>query len=495
MFIKKITNLIFIFYFLIYFSESKAIQNSINNKESSKIELQINSNDKELLISLSEIKNILIKNNETLKVIKSQIKQSKNILNSKKSTWSPRLTINSNEFPKYTTGETRNKLSSDTESNQIKTGVNASFEWDIVNPSRKLAINIAKEKVENLELLYKSTLNDLFLNAIEIYYQTRASHQEIKVANQAIKISLISLKESENKYMAGIGNKLDVLKAKAQLNRNRINLLERQNQLYENINSLSEILNLNSKISINNNEKIKILKVWNASEKSTLDAAFRNRVDLKIKRKNININSKEALSILANKKPLFTIYNNYSISSARGETGVESPALNNLIKSNSNSVGIKFNWNLFDGGNVKQNYLSIKNKSQELLFDFNLKKIQVKKEIKNALNDFETSKEKIILSLNQLKASEESLNISLKRFEAGITTQREIVNMQGDLIEAETNFINSVKKYKIILASLSRMSLLNEELICDNNITQTNQNNIEFVKFLKENNLTSKCKS
>ncbi len=495
MFVKKIANLIFIFNFLFYFSQSKILSKTINNLEASNLELKKDSHEGEILIRLDGIKDILIKNNEELKVIKSQIKQSNNIINSKKSSWSPRLTINSNELPKYTTGATTNKLDSNTSSNQLKFSINTNLEWDLINPSRKIDINIAKEKKDNLELLYKTTLNDLFLNAIEIYYQIKASQQEIKVAKQAIKISKISLQESENKYQAGIGNKLDVLEAKAQLKRNQINVLERKNQLTENINSLSEILNLNSKILIEDDNDTSIFKIWNFSEKDTVDAAFQNRLDLEIKRKNIKINSKEALSILSKKKPVFTIYNNYSISSASGEIGAQTPNYNNSIKSNSNTLGIKFNWNLFDGGNIKQNYLSLKNKSQELDFNLKLKKNQIKKEIKNAINKYKTSIDKIILSLKQLRASEESLNISLKRLEAGITTQREVVNMQGDLIEAETNFINSVKNYKIIMANLSRMSQLEGELICSKKGIKRNLNNIKFVGFLLENNLTTKCKN
>ena len=220
------------FIFLFYFSNYKSLSKSINNKEIFNTEFKNDSNDREVLITLEKIKDILIENNEELKVIKSQIKQSNNILNSKKSSWSPRLTLNSNELPNYTVGGTTNKFSSDTSSNQLKVGINANLEWDIINPSRKVDINIVKEKIDNLELLYKSTLNDLYLNSIENYYLIKASQQEIKVAKQAIKISSISLQESENKYQAGIGNKLDVLEAKAQLKRNQINLLEKKKSAY-----------------------------------------------------------------------------------------------------------------------------------------------------------------------------------------------------------------------------------------------------------------------
>lgn len=468
-------------------NQKRNISQKINSREKNTEEY------KNKIIKLNEIRNILISKNEQLKVIRSQIKQSKNILKSKQSSWYPNLEINSNEFPKYTTGDIKNKLNEDSASNQLKTGLNANIEWDIINPSRKLEIRIAEEKLENLNLLYESTLRNLFLEAINIYYAVRASNQEIKVAEQAIKISLISLKESENKLIAGIGNKLDVLEAKAQLNRNKINLLNRQNKLNRNLNSLGEILNIDEQISIDNNEQIKISKIWDKSLKESLDNAFNKNLEIKIKEKNININSNEALSVLSKKKPTFTLYNVYSISSASGETGVTSPNYNNLIKSNSNNLGIKFNWNIFDGGNIKQNYLSLNNKNKELKSELNLEKNQLKKDIKNALNEYKISKEKIIFSKLQLEASKEALNISLKRLEAGITTQREIVNKQGDLIEAETNFINSIKEYQINLAKLSRLTLMNDHLICEKRKKIHNKKNIEFIEFLTDNNLNMVC--
>ena len=60
--------------------------------------------------------------------------------------------------------------------------------------------------------------------------------------------------------------------------------------------------------------------------------------------------------------------------------------------------------------------------------------------------------------------------------------------MQGDLIDAETKFINSIKNYKIILAKLSRMTLLDAELICPKKETTTNLNNLKFIEYLLENN-------
>ena len=153
---------------------------------------------------------------------------------------------------------------------------------------------------------------------------------------------------------------------------------------------------------------------------------------------------------------------------------------------------MKFRQNLFDGGKIKQNYLSLINKDIELKSDLNLSKNEIKKEIQNRLNQYNSTKEKIILAKEQLEYAKESLNISLKRLEAGIGTPREVANLQGDVIESETNFINSLKSYKIIISDLTKITNLKPNDICQ--INEKN-NNLNFLNYLNQNNLKIDCKS
>ena len=97
--------------------------------------------------------------------------------------------------------------------------------------------------------------------------------------------------------------------------------------------------------------------------------------------------------------------------------------------------------------------MSLKEKNLELESELNLKRNEIKKEVKDKLDQYKMIKKNIILAYLQLNAAKESLEISLKRMEAGITTQREVVNTQGDVLESETNFINALKSYKITLTT------------------------------------------
>ena len=222
-------------------------------------------------------------------------------------------------------------------------------------------------------------------------------------------------------------------------------------------------------------------------------AALENNDKLKIKQKNIYINKKEALKTNSGKKPNFVIYNNFSISTANGETDVNNPDYNKITKNNTNTVGLKFSLNLFDGGNIKQRYLSLIEKNKELESELNLTKAELKKEIGDKLSQYKSIKKKIVLANDQLDFAEESLDIALKRLEAGIGTQREVLNIQGDLIEAETNFINSLKSYKMLIANLKKLTTLDPPNICY--LKQEEKNNYEFLIYLKNNKLSINCEN
>ena len=469
-------------------SEKKDIELTVDIKKDKKSRIKTEYK----IIKLEDLESILINNSQQLKKYRSQIEQSKLILKSKIAAWAPKATISSSSIPSYETGYSKNKLSSDSETNQLKFGLDTKIEWDLIQPKRRLEIEIAKSKIENAKLQYNSVLKDLYLDSVNKYLAIQASIQEIKVAKKAIEISNTSLKDAKNRLSKGVGNKLDVLESRTQLRRDQINLINKNNNLKLNKNQLSEILNINKEFNIENNKINLIEFYWALNFQESFSYFMENSESINISKRNIKINKDEASLILSSKKPIFTIYNKYSLSSIDGETGAPPLDLSNEINNYSNTVGLKFNWNIFDGGRIKQDFLSKRNRKEELESDLNLKKNKVIRELKDTFNEYRNIKEKIILSYEQLQAAKESLFISTKRVEAGISTQREIVNTQGDVIEAETNFINSIKEYKVILAKFYRITSIKPSTFCSINASKDQKDKV-FYEFLKNKNLISKC--
>tara|TARA_B100000886_G_scaffold330604_1_gene281203 strand:- start:1265 stop:2800 length:1536 start_codon:yes stop_codon:yes gene_type:complete len=493
------TSLFFLFIFFCNEISSGNLESQLNiesDEENSFFEKKlINDNDKfereDFEIFFSDLYTLLLAQNKELIILRSQIEQSQYNFNAEKSSWFPKIGITSSELPKFSTGSNFEKLSSTQNSftNKFEVGANLNLEWDFINPARRLDIDIAFKRLNNSSLNYENKIKELFLKAAEIFFLIQESSQNIEISKKSLETSTLALEEANNRFNSGIGNKLDVLEAKTQYGRDKIALIKRVGELKLNENKLSKILNLMPHQRPIIKDESKILSTWNVSIKKSIDSAIDIREDLKIKKNNIEINKKEAFSVLSGKKPKLTIYNTYSISSSTGQSGVADPNHDNYSNSEDNTVGMKFSWNLFDGGSIKNSYKSLNEKTIELEESYLSQLDQLEKDIKDAYINLEVYKENIMESFYQFKSAEESLFLALKRLEAGLTTQREVVNNQGDLTEAESNFVNAITDYNKIILSLKRLTGLDSNNIC----FYDEKDKDYFIDFVLKNNLGTNC--
>ena len=445
------------------------------------------------IIKYKDLKNILIKNSNELKKYLSRVKQSESNLKNKYSEWKPKVFLKSNGLPKYTSGKEDSNINTDTFTEQAGFELDTTIEWSLINPSRRLEIKIAKEEFENAKLRYGDAIDDIYFEASKLYFLIQTSKQEIKVAKDSIKTSKFALNDAQNRFDSGISNKVDVLEARTQLGRSKLLLEKRKEELNFYKNSLAEILNIQTKFKIEEGAEKIIKGLWSHSLNESLIAAFKNRKDLSIDQNNIALNKKKSMVILSGKKPSFDIFNVYSINKKLGDSSVTSFGPQNITNSTNNVVGIRFALNLYDGGIIKQNYESSESFTEELISTYEQNKLKIKKDIENTFNELDSTKNKIIISSSQVDAAREALQISLKRLEAGITTQREVVNSQSDLNEAESNFINATYEYNTNISKLVRITGLEKNKSC-NKLEKKGFSNPNFITFIKDKKLI-KCEN
>ncbi len=444
---------------------------------------------KKLEIRYHDIKNILIKNNFDLKRYRSRIDQSNSLLKSNKSAWYPKLNLTSDQLPKFETGDSINKFSDNTSTNRLDFGVSKTIEWDLINPSRRLNISLANKNLDNNNLLYEDNLDNLYFEAQKIYFEVLALSKEIEVAKEGLNVSNFALKESQSRYEMGVGNKMEVLEANLQKEKDEIYLAQTIADFRIKRNSFSEILNLNEDFLIIRNPYSPLIGFWNYSLQESLESSINNSKILKIKENNLSMNTKQAEIKISEKKPFLTLYNTFSISSSKGESGAVSPNLNKITKNNTNTVGLKFSLQIFDGGKIQEEYNSIVQKNKELESEFTKEIISLKNNIKNSYIDLNINERRIINYFSQLKSAKDSLYISLRRLEAGLTTQREVVNLQRDVKAAERNYITSISDYNILIARLKNLTKLSGNTSCDKDNIKMEKTNKEFIQFLEKNKL------
>jgi len=410
------------------------------------------------VININELKHLVKDNNKELEIMKYQIEERKYLLKNKISAWYPSLNFSSNGLPQYLEGSVENDLSVNTTSRQWKSSLNATVQWDIINPSRRADINEAKDQFENAKLSYLIRYRDVYLKALNNFFMLQKSNEYVRIAKDSIKTSKTSLKEAEIRLESGIGTKFEVLEAKSQLAKDNQFLIKKLGEKKINQRKLAYILNLNQTTNPVIISKPNKIGKWNASLEESIISAYLYREEFEQLKMQVSINNNQAKSTLAYTKPTFSLYNTYNTSFAQGESNVIDPNDENNIYSQSNTVGIKFDWKIFNGGSVKANYNSKKAKSKEIMANFQLKKSQVRKEVEESFFNLKIAEKNISNTILEVDSAKESLRLAIIRLKAGITTQREVVTNQRDLTQAEVNYIEAITDYNSNLVNLRQQT-------------------------------------
>ena len=84
------------------------------------------------------------------------------------------------------------------------------------------------------------------------------------------------------------------------------------------------------------------------------------------------------------------------------------------------------------------------------------------KEVENNYIDLETSIQNIFSTSRAIIKNNKMLKISRMRFKAGVTNQREIVNLQRDLKQSQINYLDAIKNYNVSIAKTSKIYWFNK---------------------------------
>ncbi len=442
-------------------NHDKALSKILSNKEK---------------ITLERIDYLIRNNSHELKMLEKRIQEAKYLIRSEVSAWYPNLNLSSTGLPQYTIGNTYNELSTDTSNRQAKASLKATLKWDLINPSRIPEIELARDQFEKAELAYSIKLRELLLDAYIQFFNLQKSIQDIRIANDSIKFSETSLKEAIIRKNAGLGAKFDVLEARTQLSKDKQFLVEKIGSKKINERKLAQLINLKSNITPTINAMPNIIGLWDNSLNESIDKGLRYRQEIDDIQLGVSINNNKANISIATNKPTVSIFNSVDGSIARGEIGVASPRTENNINSTNTTIGIQLNWPIYDGGYGKAKYSASKEKVKEVEAKLALKKSQIKKEIEESFFKLDIAKENIKNSYDAIKSAKEALRLSVLRLEAGITTQREVVNNQRDLTQAEVNYVQALTDYNIHIISLKSKTGVKELKHCTKKIYRNNSN-------------------
>lgn len=452
-------NLVIIsFYFLLFNNNSLLSKEFVIKNEGDYKNLQKSK------IKIEDIDKLLIKNNQELLTLSKLIESSTFNLKSKIAKRYPSLDLEINGLPQFLNGQVNNNKRFNTKSSQISVNPSLSLNWDIIDPQRGPEIKAAKDSLQIAKNNYLIKRKDLVQEARSRFHNYQKSFEDINNAKTLLNSSILSLNQSEARLQSGLGSKLDVLEAKAQLVRDQQFLDDKKEDFFKHEMSIKEILNIKNDIQIKKDHSL--VGYWPYSLKVSLENGLLNNTSLENIKFQKSLKKNESSILLNDNKPFVFISNTFSSSFARGSKLAQFIDNDEKETSYENTLSLNLSWNIFDGGESKNssNAKLIESEAENSNF-LNFSNI-LEKDILNSYSRLKLNKKRLVSTKKELDFTKEALRLSRLKYEAGLTNLRELISVQKDLAKSKENQISAVAIYNLNIDKLERLTGLEPSNNC-----------------------------
>jgi OMF family outer membrane factor len=424
-------------------------------------------------LGLAQVETIAEVNNPNLKALASQVGQAQSNLRAQLSLWYPQLTLRGNALPTYSGGQQYSSGFTGT-GQQVGNTITSIWRmqadleasWALINPSRTPTIAAARDQFEQAKNKYLIGLRDLRLQADKLYFALQDADEQVRIGQESVRSSQVSLRDARARYQAGVDTKLAVLQAETQLARDQQLLTNSLAQQSIARRSLAQLLNLPQNITPTAKDASRVLGTWMPSLQESIVAAYAFREELDQALLDISVANSNANAALAQVQPFLNIVNTLSAGRSEGYEFVQQAIPGEIGWNVDNRVGLTFNWKVFDGGQARAEYQRNKQIAQQSRYSFADRRNQVRQEVEESFYNLERNNRNITTTSREVISARESLRLARLRFQAGVTTQREVVDTQRDLTQAEVRYSTAIADYNTSLAELRRRTGLDQVAFC-----------------------------
>ena len=434
-------------------------------------------------LTLAEVERIVEVNNPSLKSAATQVEQAKSGVLAAISAWYPTVNLTANGLPQYLDGEQYRNPDFARTTNNPETGLpqtspntyttrwsanfSAQVRWNLIDPARVPQISAARDNFEKTSDAYLIALRELRLQAATSYFQLQRQDEQVRIGQQSVRSSLVSLRDARARYQAGVSTKLEVLEAQTQLSRDRQVLTNGLSAQSRARRALASILDLPQDVTPTAAAPSRVIGVWQPSLQESIVAAYAFREELDQFILDISINNSNANSALAAVQPVLSVFNTFNTAKNQGQASqTGSIDMADYSWNVSNAVGLNATWNIFDGGRARALYRQNKQRAEQSTFDFASQRDRIRQEVEDSFFTLRESTQNIHTTSTEVLSTAESLRLARLRFQAGVSTQREVVDTQRDLTTAEVRYADAITSYNISLAQLRRRTGLDQVSSC-----------------------------
>ncbi|MBI9060004.1 MAG: TolC family protein [Labilibaculum sp.] len=309
-------------------------------------------------------------------------------------------------------------------------------------------LNLQKEQGS---LTARYTIENIISSVIYEFYELSKAFDELGVASNNLEISKDRLLRNESKYEFGTMNKLEVLNAKVDFNRDSSSYLKSQ-QLYEELTrEMNVLLGRNAEIECQIIPDASVFQKFDLSELKK--QALSKNADYLIKASQMREDELAVKKAKSGQLPSINLNSSYSYYE------------NKVLGSNSNTQltgGVSMSFNLFDGKKKKTEIANAKIQKQNAELEYYNKMLELEKDLVNAYADYQYNLKTLALEEDALEAAQLNFEQTKEYYQLGQVSSTTFREAQLNLVEAQNNKASArydAKQSEVSIKKISGMLL------------------------------------
>mgnify|MGYP002629213079 FL=1 len=341
-------------------------------------------------------------------------------------------------------------------------GMALNLSWTFFDPSRNSEINAATDVLRSQELLFNVSARNLALQTQLAYFSLQEQEQLIASYQRILAATTTQVNQVEALFNIGNVSIADVEQIRTQQFQTLSLLIVTYRGLIDAAAALAQAMALPPGKLVLPADKLDRYGQWDLSLPATLQQALNLREE---------IQSSLALSNSANWRAS-ALFNRYWPRFGIIGTGLYSDGLFRLNASNplepqsrrsrqstlDASVGIGFNWSLFDGGISAAEAMAQKAVARQQNDQADLQRLQVGSEVERSFVAYQASLLELQSTEQQAAAAEQAATAVRERFNVGYSDMTSVVQTLNQSISAANAYARSIRQFNSSVAGLYRAS-------------------------------------
>lgn len=322
--------------------------------------------------------------------------------------------------------------------------------------SRAANLENAQQLLAAASATQDSTVQAVFLSAVQAYYQTQATQAALDAAHEAERAAKTSFDAAEARYLAGSATPADKLQAQTAWSQAVLNRISADGNLKKAGGALANIIGLdanrNVALAAANTEAVPA--DFGRDVSALIEEAKHRRPDLIAAEAQVKAAEASAEAARAAGKP--------SISLTASTTQTNSAGIN----SHGSSVGINLSVPLFAGYAPTYRVRAAEAQVEAQQARTERVRSQVALDVWNAYQNLVTATQSLRTTADLLGSAEQSGRVALGRYQAGVGSMLDVLNAQSALASARQQRIQSLLDWNIGRAALAQaMGTLDASLL------------------------------